>query len=1709
MKLFNYLFLLFSFSLLAEEELAVPFSSLERGVSTLAGGCVNVVTGDYVECSQDVCLPAPTPLTLDRFYTSDRVISTMRYGWKLNHESGIKFEEKKAHFLDKSRGTLKFTGDELKFSRDNIDKGYTNCLSGIISGRTNAKAIKIDKGSGGRAGITMPSGNLQTFHQNKESFYQLMKDQLANGKNSYHYIYDQKNHLQYIQLKNKKNKLLSWIFIHRAHRRDEAGNPFFDLCTIDGRYVRYQLHEFKERTDREREILELPHYYHIEEVRSSTAPAIHYTYTPKGNSEIDFLISSRTLPEGRGKKISYYQPEEGEQANRVKCVSEPSGPEQEYVPTYKFVYQKGMSFVMDGLCHLKSYAIDDCKRLRSIFYYEGKHLIVSGIDPIAYAERFVWNDAGDLICQRIDERNLRTKVARVYRYDQDGNVVQEENYGNFSGKSAPIEIGEDGLPLQNGSECYRKRSIYQTNLLVEATEDNGSSVRYSYYPGSDLVAEKVVNGTIYYRYKYDEDAVMTRMSVEEPGKEKRILYFHPRREYPFGLPERVEEKYVERGKERLLKRVDKSYSLLGHLVQEDHYDSNDAYCYSLKWEYDAHGNVLREQNALGEWIERGYDQNDNLIYQKSGSCTKRWTYDLMNRVTAEEVSWGDQSVAARHKYDVMGNKTASTDIYGNRTEYKYDEFGHVIEIRHPDEHRTLMEYDIFGNVIALKDQRGNTTRTRYNTFGKPVRIEYPDGTTEAFEYNLDGTLKCATAKSGLVTHYKYDLFGRVTKESNSYGSQTSTYDAFHLTSRTDPMGVTTYYSYDGAGRLIQEKRAERVVSYEYDALGRLHRTKDAYTVSVKEYDFLDRVIEERVEDLEGNVCTRVEYGYDVDGNPVMEKRGDSITLTEYDPFGNKVKLTDPLGNITTIRNDYKHHKSVETDPLGNQTIIIYNSLGKESEIVKRSGKGEVLSQRQNDYNGCGHLIKTVETVITPGQPSRSVEIKRTYNEMGQLLTQTEAGVKTTHYAYDGEGRLSVITKPDGAEIFHEYDEKGRLVHHYSVDFDYSYEYDRNDRLTRAGKTVRKYDVHGMMIEETLENGLSLRYRYDQAGRLNRLTLPDETMISYGYAGPFLKSVRRGGYEHIYEAYDRAGNLLKAALAGSGGTVEYRYDLAYRLSDVEHEKWGQKNTYDAVGNVMEYTLRDMHGDYAVRLRYDNLYQLKRENETTYQHDSVHNRVKKNDNEYSVNDLNQLVAQSDTRYEYDLNGNLVKEVGPGGTVNYRYDALDRLIKVKRKGMECNYTYDAFSRRMTKERDGEVEEYLYQMNQEIGVYKGELRILGKGRGAEIGAAVAIEQGGELLVPVHNPSGSIAALIDGRSGECIEAHRYQAFGEVGGLSRIPWGFLSKRCDPETGFVYFGMRYYMPELGRWLNPDPEGFADGPNLYAFIKNNPRFIDLFGLNAADLNYYREVSLAQIDSGEFTCDQFMEHFDYRRSCILSLGRKEFPSRSMITFTNGVNTSFPDMVKHMMELSNLFKGYNVWGVYVPTTYNIFTDLSLSLAEKCGAMSTEVIETQRLWTNFLKTRPSNANLYTFSHSRGSIVTNNAIEYFPYKNEIYDRMWIWTFGFAQCVEKRHAKNVMNYASSADPVSWIGITTSETNFDFEKYRTISRFEPIYDANGRPSRVAYMIGPSVACYIPSPITIIQRDQSELWFGDHAFSSKTLLPTKLEIAAEILLREGVSR
>jgi insecticidal toxin complex protein TccC len=62
-------------------------------------------------------------------------------------------------------------------------------------------------------------------------------------------------------------------------------------------------------------------------------------------------------------------------------------------------------------------------------------------------------------------------------------------------------------------------------------------------------------------------------------------------------------------------------------------------------------------------------------------------------------------------------------------------------------------------------------------------------------------------------------------------------------------------------------------------------------------------------------------------------------------------------------------------------------------------------------------------------------------------------------------------------------------------------------------------------------------------------------------------------------------------------------------------------------------------------------------------------------------------------------------------------------------------------------------------------------------------------------------------------------AWSEESDISYKTVRYSGKERDA-TGLYYYGFRYYMPWLQRWLNPDPAGAIDGHNRYRAMRNNP-------------------------------------------------------------------------------------------------------------------------------------------------------------------------------------------------------------------------------------------------------------------------------------------------
>jgi RHS repeat-associated protein len=79
------------------------------------------------------------------------------------------------------------------------------------------------------------------------------------------------------------------------------------------------------------------------------------------------------------------------------------------------------------------------------------------------------------------------------------------------------------------------------------------------------------------------------------------------------------------------------------------------------------------------------------------------------------------------------------------------------------------------------------------------------------------------------------------------------------------------------------------------------------------------------------------------------------------------------------------------------------------------------------------------------------------------------------------------------------------------------------------------------------------------------------------------------------------------------------------------------------------------------------------------------------------------------------------------------------------------------------------------------------------------------------------------------------------------PFRFPGQYYDSETGLHYNYFRYYNPQTGRYITPDPIGLEGGINLFAYVQGNPlRWMDPFGLDEINPS---DVEIIHTYSGDF--------------------------------------------------------------------------------------------------------------------------------------------------------------------------------------------------------------------------------------------------------------------
>jgi RHS repeat-associated protein len=217
-----------------------------------------------------------------------------------------------------------------------------------------------------------------------------------------------------------------------------------------------------------------------------------------------------------------------------------------------------------------------------------------------------------------------------------------------------------------------------------------------------------------------------------------------------------------------------------------------------------------------------------------------------------------------------------------------------------------------------------------------------------------------------------------------------------------------------------------------------------------------------------------------------------------------------------------------------------------------------------------------------------------------------------------------------------------------------------------------------------------------------------------------------------------------------------------------------------------------------------------------------------------------------FSFDLDGNLTGGyTSEGFPFTAVYDQENRLINLSYTdgtgaAIEIRYTYrfDHFLAKIERFTDGVATGATHIIRNgglAIQDRDGSNTVVreylwGAGMGGGIGGLLQLRQNGAVYTYNYDGNGNVIGLLD-EAGELVQQYRYDVYGMIeaqSGAIDQPFTFSTKRLDPATGLVYYGYRYYLPNLARWLTRDPIREDGGINLYGYVNQDPvNLIDPYG------------------------------------------------------------------------------------------------------------------------------------------------------------------------------------------------------------------------------------------------------------------------------------------
>jgi RHS repeat-associated protein len=226
--------------------------------------------------------------------------------------------------------------------------------------------------------------------------------------------------------------------------------------------------------------------------------------------------------------------------------------------------------------------------------------------------------------------------------------------------------------------------------------------------------------------------------------------------------------------------------------------------------------------------------------------------------------------------------------------------------------------------------------------------------------------------------------------------------------------------------------------------------------------------------------------------------------------------------------------------------------------------------------------------------------------------------------------------------------------------------------------------------------------------------------------------------------------------------------------------------------------------------------------------------------AVDSANRLLTAHGYTFDYDNDGNLIRKYKTTNTWEFDqyfwWNSIGELDSVwtTRSGVttKARYGYDGFGRRVRRDVDGQVTRYLYRGEHIAAELDGSgllTRHYTYYPGVDHPHSVELATG-EVFFYMTDGQGHVTGLVE--DDATVEAiFQYSPHGEItatGATGIERFRFAGREYDSESGLYFNRLRYYDPQIGRFISEDPIGLAGGINPYVYATNDPiNFRDALG------------------------------------------------------------------------------------------------------------------------------------------------------------------------------------------------------------------------------------------------------------------------------------------